>query len=61
MPRLTGTHDETKRSAQMNLLDRLVGGLGPLVATRQGCFIARLGLCADLRKHQRRFALRLTC
>jgi uncharacterized membrane protein YphA (DoxX/SURF4 family) len=46
MPKLSGTHDEPKPSAQMNLLDRLVGAIGSLVATRPVHFIALLGLCA---------------
>jgi uncharacterized membrane protein YoaK (UPF0700 family) len=35
-----------KPSAQMNLLDRLAGAIGSLVATRPVHFIALLGLCA---------------
>ena len=35
-----------KPLAQMNLLDRLAGAIGPLVATRPVHFIALLGLCA---------------
>ena len=46
MPELPGTHDETKPSARMNLLDRLAGAIGSLVATRPVHFIALLGLCA---------------
>jgi len=46
MPTLTSPHDETKPSAQMNLLDRLAGAIGSLVATRPVHFIALLGLCA---------------
>ena len=46
MPTLPSTHDETKPSAQMNLLDRLAGAIGSLVATRPVYVIALLGLCA---------------
>lgn len=46
MPTLPSTHDETKPSVQMNLLDRLAGAIGSLVATRPVHFIALLGLCA---------------
>ena len=46
MPTLPSTHDETKPSARMNLLDRLAGAIGSLVATRPVHFIALLGLCA---------------
>src|SRR4051812_36424897 len=46
MPKLTSTHDETKPSAHMNLLDRLARTITPLVATRPVYFIALLGLCA---------------
>ena len=46
MPTLSSTHYETKPSAQMNLLDRLAGAIGSLVATRPVHFIALLGLCA---------------
>ena len=46
MPTLPSTHDETKPSAQMNLLDRPAGAIGSLVATRSVHFIALLGLCA---------------
>jgi uncharacterized membrane protein YphA (DoxX/SURF4 family) len=46
MPTLPTTHDETKPSAQMNLLDRLADVIGSLVATRPVHFIALLGLCS---------------
>jgi uncharacterized membrane protein YphA (DoxX/SURF4 family) len=46
MPTLPSVDAETKPSAQMNLLDRLTGAIGPLVATRPVHFIALLGLCA---------------
>ena len=46
MPTLPSTHDETKPSAPMNLLDRLAWPIGSLVATRPVHFIALLGLCA---------------
>ncbi len=46
MPTLPSTHAETKTWAQMNLLDRLAGVIGSLVATRPVHFIASLGLCA---------------
>ena len=46
MPRLPFTHDETRHSAQMNLLDRLARAIGSLIATRPVHFIALLGLCA---------------
>ena len=46
MPTLPSSHDEPKSSAQTNLLDRLVGTIGSLVATRPVHFIALLGLCA---------------
>jgi uncharacterized membrane protein YphA (DoxX/SURF4 family) len=46
MPTLPSTHDQTKPSAQMNLVDRLAGAIASLVATRPVHFIALLGLCA---------------
>ncbi len=46
MPTLPSTHDETKPSAQMSLLDRLARAIGSFVATRPVHFIALLGLCA---------------
>jgi uncharacterized membrane protein YphA (DoxX/SURF4 family) len=46
MPILPSTHDETKPSPQMNLLDRLARAIGSLVASRPVLFIALLGLCA---------------
>ena len=46
MPTLPSTHDETKPSAQMNVLDRVARAIGSLVATRPVHFIALLGLCA---------------
>jgi hypothetical protein len=46
MPALPSTHDETKPSAQMNLLDRLARTVEPLFATPPVHFIALLGLCA---------------
>ena len=46
MPKLPCTHDETKPSAQMNLLDRLARAIKPVVATRPVHAIALLGLCA---------------
>jgi uncharacterized membrane protein YphA (DoxX/SURF4 family) len=46
MPQLPGTHDKTKPSPPMNLLDRVAGAMEPLVATRPVYFIALLGLCA---------------
>src|SRR4051812_390227 len=45
MPTLPSTRDETKPSAQMDLLDRLVGAIGSLVPTRQFLSIALLALC----------------
>ena len=46
MPTLPRTHDETKSSTQVSLLDRLARAIAPLVATRPLRFIALLGLCA---------------
>jgi uncharacterized membrane protein YphA (DoxX/SURF4 family) len=46
MPNLPCTHDETKPSAQMNLLNRLARTIKPVVATRPVYAIALLGLCA---------------
>ena len=46
MPKLPGTHDETKPSVHMNPLVRLARAIEPLVATRPVHFIALLGLCA---------------
>ena len=41
-----GNMRQMKPLAQMNLLDRLTGAIGSLVATRPVHFIALLGLCA---------------
>jgi len=46
MTKLPCTHDETKPSAQIRLLDRLGRAIGSLVATPPVHFIALLGLCA---------------
>lgn len=46
MPTLPATRDEPKRSAPVNLLDRLATRLGSIAATRPVYFIALLGLCA---------------
>jgi len=46
MPNPPCTHDETKPSAQTNLLDRLARAIEPVVATRPVHAIALLGLCA---------------
>jgi uncharacterized membrane protein YphA (DoxX/SURF4 family) len=46
MPKLPCTHDETKPSAQIKVLDRLARAIRPLVATRPVYAIALLGLCA---------------
>jgi uncharacterized membrane protein YphA (DoxX/SURF4 family) len=46
MLQLPGTHDESKPSVQMNLLDRGAEAIAPFVATRSVRFIALLGLCA---------------
>jgi uncharacterized membrane protein YphA (DoxX/SURF4 family) len=46
MPELPYTNDGTKRSMQMDLLDRLARAVAPLAATRPVHAIALLGLCA---------------
>jgi uncharacterized membrane protein YphA (DoxX/SURF4 family) len=46
MPILPSTHAGAKPAARVELLDRLAGAIGPLVATRPFRFIALLCLCA---------------